>query len=317
MMRAMTVLVAIAALMPPAAGEAAGPAARQVSFPAYESVRNLDEYATPEQYREAVADRGFVMEQVTYRSDGLDVHAYLYRPAAPSGRMPVIVFNRGSYTWPAFAAELVTMARRLARRGYVVVAPMYRGSGGAAGRDEMGGADLADLFNLLPVIRDLGYADPDRLYLYGESRGGMMVYQALRDGFPARAAAVVGAFSDLERMLAVPRWAEAAATIWPDLSTRRERIVERRSALRWADRIGAPVLILHGARDSAVDPSHALDMAEKLALSGKPYELHIVEGEGHTLSRRASERDQWVTDWFERHGAAPAPPRPGQSRSSM
>ena len=72
---------------------------------------------------------------------------------------------------------------------------MYRGSEGAPGRDEMGGADLADLMNIRAVIASLPYADATNTFLYGESRGGMMVLQALRDGFEARAAATVGAFT--------------------------------------------------------------------------------------------------------------------------
>jgi len=276
--------------------------AEPVAYPAYADVRNLDNYATEPEYRAAIADPAFVMERVAYRSDGLDVFVYVYRPTTPPAtKRPVIIFNRGSWTWPSFHAELVTMANRLAHKGYLVVSPIYRGSGGAPGRDEMGGADLADLFNLLPLIAAMPEADSGRLYLYGESRGGMMVYQALRDGFPARAAAVVGAFTDLEAMLADPQWSEAGAAIWPDLATQRAAIVERRSAQAWPERLGAPVLILHGAQDQRVPVTHALQLATKLSAAGKPYQLKVVEGEGHTLSGRAADRDSWVVDWFRRH----------------
>jgi hypothetical protein len=54
------------------------------------------------------------MEKVTYRSDGMLVYAY----------------------------------RRLAEAGYLVIAPMLRGSGGAGGHDEMGGADVNDILNV-------------------------------------------------------------------------------------------------------------------------------------------------------------------------
>ena len=273
-----------------------------VTFPAYSSVKNLDGYADEPTYRAAVEDSRFVMEAHAYPSEGMTLHAYVYRPTRPAGRLPVVVFNRGSWTWPkGFAAELLPMAHRLAEKGYLVVAPWYRGSGGDQGRDELGGADLADLFNLVPMIEALPFADASRMFLYGESRGGMMVYQALRDGFPARAAAVFGGFTDLDAMLAEPQWAKAGSAIWPDLEANRAAIVERRSAIRWAAKIGAPVLIMHGGADKAVRPSQSLRMAQALDTLGKPFELWIAEGERHTLTGRAAERDARAAEWFGRH----------------
>jgi dipeptidyl aminopeptidase/acylaminoacyl peptidase len=291
----------------PSAAALGAPAAEVVPLPSYASVKDLDHYAAPAEYVRIAADRRFRMEKLGYKSDGLDVFAYLYRPVKPAKKMPVVIFNRGSWTWSAFAAEMAPMAHRLAERGYLVVAPMYRGSGGAFGRDEMGGADLDDLFNLLPLLRSIPYADMDHLYLYGESRGGMMVYQALRDGFPAKAAAVYGGFTDLDAMLQDPKWSQAGDAIWPDLNEHREQIVERRSALRWPERINAPILIMHGGRDQSVAPLQSLKMAEALARLGKPYELLIMEGENHVLSGRAAERDMRAADWFSRTSEAAAP----------
>lgn len=273
-----------------------------VAVPAYADVPHADHYASAADYRAAAEDRRFALRRLAYDSDGLTVYAYLYGPRTPHGKQPVIVFNRGSFTWPdGFAGELLVMAHRLAADGYVVVAPMYRGSGGAAGRDEMGGADLDDLMNLRPVIGELPGADPYRLYLYGESRGGMMVYQALRDGFPARAAAVVGAFADLDGMLANPKWASAGAQIWPDIAVHRTAIAARRSATQWPQKIRAPILIIHGARDTQVPPAQSLEMAGKLVQLGKPVQLILVDNEGHTIEGRAADRDAWVVDWFRRH----------------
>ena len=90
----------------------------------------------------SVGARAFVMERVTYRSDDLDVYAYLYLPVAPpkDKKLPVVVFNRGSYVRDDFSYEVLMLANRLAHQGYLVIAPMLRGSGGARGHDEMGGA---------------------------------------------------------------------------------------------------------------------------------------------------------------------------------
>jgi dipeptidyl aminopeptidase/acylaminoacyl peptidase len=283
------------------AAEASAAPGRALELPSYDSVQGLAPYGSREAYAVAAGDRRFVMEQIRYPSDGLTVLAYVYRPAASGRRLPVIVFNRGSWTWESFHAQLLVMAHRLAKAGYVVVAPMYRGSGGAPGRDEMGGADLDDLLNLRPVLATLPGVDPARVYLYGESRGGMMVYQALRSGFPARAAAVFGAFTDLEGMLAAPKGLEMARKIWPaELEQDRKALVERRSALCWPERISAPVLIMHGGADRSCPPEQSLKMAEALQAAGKPYELKIFHGEGHILSGRAEERDQDAVRWFQR-----------------
>ena len=273
-----------------------------VPLPAYADIPHAAEYAFASDYAIAASDRRFALRRFAYPSDGLTVYAYLYGPRSTGRKLPVIIFSRGSWTWPnGFAGELLTMAHRLAADGYIVVAPLYRGSGGSAGVDEMGGADVDDLMNLRPVIAEIPGADPDRVYLYGESRGGMMVYQALRDGFPARAAAVVGAITDLHGMLANPKWAVAGAQIWPDLATHRTEIIARRSAVQWPRKIGAPLLIIHGARDTQVPPAQSLEMAGKLVQLGKPVQLILVDKEGHTINGRAADRDAWVVDWFRRH----------------
>ena len=213
---------------------------RPVTFPEYSAYPGIARYApTPAEYARAVGDQAFVMERVTYRSDGLDVFAYLYRPAVPptSTKLPVVVFNRGSYVRSDFSPEVLMLGNRLAREGYLVVAPMLRGSGGASGRDEMGGADVRDLFGLVDVIKELPYADPARLFLYGESRGGIMCLIAAKHDFPARAIAVWGAITDLGMFLAGDTQSRRLApTIWPGFPANEAAIVESRSAVRWPEK---------------------------------------------------------------------------------
>jgi len=219
-----------------------------VSLPAYEADAGAQQASDAAAYEAARADARYVMERFTYLSDGLTVGAYLYRPRVlrVGHRLPIIVFNRGGYVREDFAGEMLAMAHRYADAGYIVVAPHYRGSAGGEGRDEMGGADLDDLMNLAPVLARIEGGDASRVYLAGESRGGMMAYQALRDGFPARAAAVWGAFTDLAPVIESGPQARYAPMIWPDLAENREAIVARRSAMQWAERIRTPVLIMHG-----------------------------------------------------------------------
>ena len=185
-----------------------------VILPAWEAIPKIDNYASREEYEAAAGDRKYTLTRVSYPSGDLTVFAYLYAPAAkPKTVLPVVVFNRGSFTWKQFACEYLAMFHRLAVAGFVVVAPMVRGSGGAPGRDEMGGADLDDLMNTPALLRQLPFVDPDHVFMYGESRGGMMTYQAIRERYPMCAAAVYGAFTDLGALTASgARFEKMAAT---------------------------------------------------------------------------------------------------------
>lgn len=279
-----------------------------VTVPLFDAERGTQGSSSREEYDGARADERYAFEQFTYESDGLEVGAYLYRPRKQSARpLPVIVFNRGSYTRPTgFAAEMLVMANRYARAGFIVVAPHYRGSNGWQGRDEMGGADLADLMNIVPPLARIEGADASRVYLSGESRGGMMVYQALRDQFPAQAAAVWGAFADLAPVIA-PGAPQAKFTqlIFPELDQNPKAIaaiVERRSAIRWADRIRTPVLIMHGTADQDIAVEQSQRMAAELRRLGRRHRLLLFEGQPHRIGGRGADRDAAAIEWFRRFG---------------
>jgi dipeptidyl aminopeptidase/acylaminoacyl peptidase len=281
-----------------------------VVFPRYDSYKGIARYAHgPDDYARAIADRRFVMERLEYRSDDLEVYAYLYRPAKPprDAKLPVVIFNRGSYVRNDFSPEVLMLGRRLAARDFLVIAPMLRGSGGANGHDEMGGADLHDLLNIIPVLKELPYADPERVFLYGESRGGIMCLLAAKHNLPARAMAIYGAITDLGSFIGEGRPARALApSIWPGFPANEAGVVEARSALRWPERIGIPVLIMNGGDDGEVSPLHALRLALALEDLHKPYELKIFYGETHVLPGRAVERDEDAMRWFRRFDTQPS-----------
>jgi acetyl esterase/lipase len=186
---------------------------RRYRLPAFDSLtadqlRELSRSTTRDAYERVRRDARFTLRVV----------AYVYgrgRTGAPS--TPVVIYNKGSYVTGDQAPVLAPMFRRLAGAGFLVVAPQYRGSDGGEGHDEMGGRDVHDVLNAARLAARLPGADSTRVFMYGESRGGMMTYQALRDGVPVRAAAVVGAFTDLDSLLAAdPRSRGAAAMIWPE-----------------------------------------------------------------------------------------------------
>jgi dipeptidyl aminopeptidase/acylaminoacyl peptidase len=275
-----------------------------VSYPAYDQVQGIDFYYTKAQYDQAIGDTAIKTEKVTYISDGLKVIAYLARPkVTTSKKLPVIVFNRGSYIRNDIAYVHAALFEKLVDSGFVVIAPALRQSEGGEGKDEMGGNDLDDIMNLAPLLNSLSYADTSNMFMYGESRGGMMTLQAVRDRFPLRAAATVGAFTDLGMFEKDnPGMESVSLQIWPDYKENQVNIFKRRSAVDWADKLNTPLLIMDGGSDPQVKPEHGMYLAEKMQALGKKYQLVILEGGNHILSGRSmDERDRQIIAWFKKY----------------
>lgn len=275
---------------------------KKYSFPQFEKLSIKNPPFTKLEY-DAAKSGEFQTERIAYLSDGLKVAAYLYRPKERNGRLPIIVFNRGGYTRGNIAPELVVIFHRLAQHGFAVVAPLYRGSDGGEGKDEVGGDDLADLMNVVPLIKSFDFADGQNIFLYGESRGGMMVFQAIRDKFPANAAATYGAFSNFSDLVAANerQYLPLLHMIWADYDSRKAEVAQRRSVISWVKNISIPVLLMHGGADRSVNPMQTLRLAQLLEEQGKPYELLIYEGDNHSIIRNQSDRDERAAAWFMKH----------------
>ena len=273
------------------------------ALPAYPNAKGIRPYADEAEYPEAVGDRRFLLERLTYLSDGLPVVAYAYGPREAGPRLPTVVFTRGSYIQPDIGHQLLPLFHRLAERGFAVVAPMLRGSAGAPGTDEMGGADLHDLLNTQKLVSSLSYVDPTNLFLYGESRGGMMTFLAIKAGYRARAAATFGAFTDLSAVMAADpeRYQPLIRAIWPDYINRRDEILTSRSAIRWPEALSVPIFLMHGGADRDIDPGQTLALAGALQRLGRPYELAIFAGDSHVLPNHRRERDAHAAAWFRAH----------------
>ena len=65
----------------------------------------------------------------------------------------------------------------------------------------------------------------------------------------------------------------------------------RGSPVYRAERIEAPLLILHGRKDKRVVPLWTERMVEALEIEGKHHEVHWYDEEGHGWERRENRRD--------------------------
>lgn len=278
----------------------------------YEKLDEFGKFYYPRDLWEAARNQTkFVAEAITYTSDGIEVPGLLYHPRTPPVTpRPVIVYCRGGMGDFGRLDELVIPDFYLwAKAGFTVIASDLRWHGPTARLDQWGGVELNDIFNLLPIIRGLKEMDSRRIYLIGQSRGGMMVCLALKRGFPAKAAVIMAGVTDLER-LARERGAEFVtgdaaydgwAKLWPDYATRAGEYLRERSAIHWAERLSAPVLLLHARNDPKVPVTEALHLALALAKENKPFSLHIFERDGHSLPLNRPFRNQLIFDWLNRY----------------
>lgn len=130
----------------------------------------------------------------------LRLEAFLYRPPAAAGPLPVLVFNHGSTgagrVEPTATApyRYPEVARFFVERGWAVLVPMRRGRGASGGeyleRYDCDRAILAegvergleDVDAALAYVAAQPWADASRLLLGGMSRGGLLsvVYPSRR-----------------------------------------------------------------------------------------------------------------------------------------
>src|SRR5437764_91418 len=127
-----------------------------------------------------------------------------------------------------------------------------------------------------------------------------MTLQAISRGAPIRAAAVVGAPTDLELGLKEnPLLLQFAKTTWPDFETRRAEHIKLRSAVLWADKLTVPLLIFQGGADPAVSTRQAMELAEKMDEAGNLYEMIIYAKDDHPVTLNAEDRMRRTLDWFK------------------
>jgi dipeptidyl aminopeptidase/acylaminoacyl peptidase len=236
--------------------------------------------------------------------DGLHIEGTLWRPSAATGRrggrkVPTIIYPHGGPTWQAFRG-FAPIRLLLARAGYAFLDVDFRGSTGygrdfrRANHDEWGHADVHDLIDAGRWVRDQPWSD-GRLAIYGGSYGGYMVLCALVEE-PSMWSAGIDLYGDseiaesfrhgdrlgrldLQKMMGTPDD--------PD----RLPSYRRGSPVYRAERIEAPLLILHGRKDKRVVPLMTEKMVEALEIESKTYEVHWYDDEGHGWVGRDNRRD--------------------------
>jgi dipeptidyl aminopeptidase/acylaminoacyl peptidase len=109
------------------------------------------------------------------------ISAFVYVPynLPRNGEHPAIVYVHGGPTAQTLN-NFNRFVQYMANQGYLVIAPIYRGSTGygkefqQANLFDMGGGDLQDVLSAAEWIKQTGYVDPKKLILMGGSYGGYL-----------------------------------------------------------------------------------------------------------------------------------------------
>ncbi len=259
-------------------------------------------YYTKPLYDAFFARSDTAADQLIYESDSLKIAGFAVYPVHPEQRLPVILWCRGGEEQNSAVrlGDLLIMSR-WAARGFVVLATQYRGGPRSDGRDEFGGDDVHDVEALAKVAAHLNIAYTNRLYLYGYSRGGMMAYRAIADGLKVRAAVVNSGIATLDEparrdLLPIYR------ALMPDYTAEAANHFCRRSAICWPDKLGVPLLILHGTDDWRVPVRQAQSLQRVLVARGLPSRLHIYpRGQHVILNEDQGAIDDEILAFFAAH----------------
>lgn len=251
---------------------------------------------------------------ITYMSDGLKVNGFLLQPQK-EGKFPTIIYNRGgslehgSLTHHVSSIGIGELAR-LAKAGFVVVASQYRGNGSGEGKEQYGGDDLNDVFNLFPLLEKEAKVDMRRLGMFGWSRGGMTTFLSLKrlakeNSWPLKAVAVGGPSVNLNRVITErPVLDEWWSTFIPGYNgPNKEEILKQRSVVNWVDQLpkDIPMLVVQGTHDRSASPEENLVFISLLQKYQLPYRYIMYENGDHGLSKHRDEVFAQLIDWFRRY----------------
>jgi dipeptidyl aminopeptidase/acylaminoacyl peptidase len=247
----------------------------------------------------------------------LKIQQYVFIPRKAEGRkLPLIVLPHGGVHGD-FGTYHVHIVREMVERGYIVVAPEYRGStgygkgfyeavdyGGLEIDDVVAGRDWA--VEHLPV-------DPKRCAMVGWSHGGLIALMAVFDHPEKFAACYAGVpVSDLLARVgyageeyrddAVVRTMFGGKTPSEDVD-----LVRRRSPVWNAHKLSTPLLVHTTTNDRDVNVVEVEQLIMALKAAGKKFEYKIYQDApgGHSFNRidttLAQESRKEIYQFLEKH----------------
>ncbi|MFD8335855.1 S9 family peptidase [Streptomyces solisilvae] len=227
--------------------------------------------------------------------DGLALPSYLTLPvgAEPAGLPLVLLVHGGPWSRDSWGYNPVVQL--LANRGYAVLQVNFRGSTGygkaflRAGIGELAGKMHEDLIDAVEWAVGEGYADRDRVAIFGGSYGGYAALVGVTFTPDVFAAAIdfCGPSNLVTFLRTVPEFVKPQlVNNWylyagnPD-DTEQERKLRTRSPISRVDEIRTPLMVIQGGNDIRVVKAESDQVVEALRARGIEVEYLVKDDEGH------------------------------------
>lgn len=241
----------------------------------------------------------FSLYRFFYESDDLKIEGYLSIPLhllEEAGPKPCLIYNHGgNRDYGAMnGSEALIWANFM---DSICIGSNFRGCGMSEGEDSFGGEDVNDVICLIDLCEKCSFFDNRQINMLGASRGGMMTYEALRRDDRIHRAVVTGGMTDAfmtyenrdDMKLVFEELVGGTPETMPEE-------YEKRSAVRWADEINTPLLIIHAKGDVKVFYQEAENLVAELEKYGKEYVFLSYDDDLHAGIH--SEDVEMVREWL-------------------
>jgi dipeptidyl aminopeptidase/acylaminoacyl peptidase len=243
-------------------------------------------------------------EELRIRSDdGASIHCLLVRPAAASGRLPLVLWiHGGPMTMTGDGWHWRWNPLLLVSQGYAVALPNPRGSTGfgqpfvqAIWGNVWGDQCYRDLMAVTDALSERPDIDPQRMAAMGGSFGGYMVNWIGTHSDRFRCLVSHAGIANMAAFSGVtdhpPEWYLEMGGEDPYAQPERfDRFAPMRHVREWR----TPTLITHGERDYRCPIGEALTLFEALQYHGVASELLVFPDENHWVLKPRN-----IVAWYE------------------
>jgi dipeptidyl aminopeptidase/acylaminoacyl peptidase len=287
--------------------------------------RQLEQQAETDKTWRAASDGFMQMDKITYRSRAgdLDIPAFVFQPLKLRGAKghPAIVWVHENIRGHLYE-HYIPYIREATAKGYIVIAPEYRGSigYGQAFSDaiDYGGTEVDDVTTAADVLKaKYPQVDPARIGIMGWSHGGMITLLSIfRNPTLFKSAVAMVPVTNLFQRLAYKGVERQHQLIDPanrygGLPAERRDIYKDRSPVYSVDKLQIPLYVGVTRNDEDVNIEEDMQLVDALR-ARKPAlaETMVYDNPpgGHTFDRRVDpktwqpkntreQRDSWNRVW--------------------